>query len=41
MVLDWENSGPGDVNGAGWVAEYLNEPVTVDTLDRVLSAVNG
>ncbi len=110
VVLDWENSGPGDVNGelgcalfeyglgepdrmrtlyaayldaggpgrlgdrgdltmlvaqlghiarvgcerwltsstdqeralnAGWVAEYLNEPVTVDTLDRVLSAVNG
>ncbi len=110
VVLDWENSGPGDVNGelgcalfeyglgepdrmrtlhaayldaggpgrladrgdltmlvaqmghiaqfgcerwltsstdqdralnAGWVAEYLNEPVTVETVDRLLLAVNG
>lgn len=110
VVLDWENSGPGDVNGelgcvlfeyglgepdrmrtlyaayldaggpgrlvdrgdltmlvaqlgniarvgcerwltsttdqeragnADWVAEFLDEPVTVETVDRVLLAVNG
>jgi Ser/Thr protein kinase RdoA (MazF antagonist) len=110
VVLDWENSGPGDVNGelgcalfeygtdrpdrmrrlyaayvgaggpgrltdrgdltmlvaqlghitrtgcerwltsssdeeragnAAWVAEFLDEPVTVDVLDRILLAVNG
>ena len=110
VVLDWENSGPGDVNGelgcalfeyglgqadrmrtlyaayldaggpgrladrgdltmlvaqlgniarvgcerwltsatdqerasnADWVTEFLNEPVTVETVDRILLAVNG
>jgi hypothetical protein len=110
VVLDWENSGPGDVNGelgcavfeyglgepgrmralhtayhdaggpgrlaergdltmlvaqtgniarigcerwlasstdgerasnAAWVAEFLNEPVTVETVDRILHAVSG
>jgi len=28
-------------SNADWVTEFLNEPVTVETVDRILLAVNG